>query len=199
MMGFSAFREITQLLSGHGTDSVSGKQTSAEAETGGKPIAERKIVHLDCDCFFAAIEMRDDPSLRGRPMAVGGGADRRGVISTCNYEARQYGVHSAMATATALRLCPGLIVVPHRMEAYKTAATEIREIFSDYSSLIEPLSLDEAFLDVSDSTACQGSATLIAEDIRRRVVERCRITISAGVAPNKFLVLHPVNTASNSG
>ena len=92
-----------------------------------------------CDCFFAAIEMRDHPSLRGRPMAVGGGVDRRGVISTCNYEARQYGVHSAMATATAKRLCPELIVVPHRMDAYKEAAGEIRAIFNLFGCDSPPL------------------------------------------------------------
>ncbi|MEH6551015.1 MAG: DNA polymerase IV [Pseudomonadales bacterium] len=147
----------------------------------------RKIIHCDADCFFAAIEMRDDPSLRHRPIAVGGAADRRGVIATCNYEARAFGVHSAMATATARRLCPDLLVLPHRMDKYKEASQQIREIFYDYSDLVEPLSLDEAFIDVSGIDACQGSATLMAEDIRRRVFEKVGITVSAGVAPNKFL------------
>lgn len=151
------------------------------------PTAERKIIHCDADCFFAAIEMRDDPSLRGRPMAVGGAAERRGVISTCNYEARAFGVRSAMATATARRLCPGLLVVPHSMDKYKTAAQQIREIFFDYSELVEPLSLDEAFIDVSASRACQGSATLMARQIQQRVRDTVGITVSAGVAPNKFL------------
>ncbi|MGK0500528.1 MAG: DNA polymerase-4 [Oceanicoccus sp.] len=150
-------------------------------------ISARKIIHCDADCFYAAIEMRDDPSLRGRPIAVGGAADRRGVISTCNYEARAFGVHSAMATVTAKRLCRDLLVVPHHMERYKEAAMQIREIFYDYSELVEPLSLDEAFIDVSDSLACRGSATLIAEEIRQRVFEKVGITVSAGVAPNKFL------------
>ena len=120
-------------------------------------------------------------------MAVGGSADRRGVISTCNYEARAYGVHSAMATATAKKLCPGLLVVPHSMEKYKEAAQQIRDIFYDYTEHVEPLSLDEAYLDVSESSACYGSGTLIAQEIRERVFETVGITLSAGVAPNKFL------------
>lgn len=147
----------------------------------------RKIIHCDADCFFAAIEMRDDPTLRQRPLAVGGGADRRGVISTCNYEARRYGVRSAMASAYARRLCPDLLIVPHRMEAYREASLAMRDIFHDYAERVEPLSLDEAFLDVTDSDVCQGSATRIAEAIRRRVRERLGISVSAGVAPNKFL------------
>lgn len=147
----------------------------------------RKIIHCDCDCFFAAIEMRDDPLLRGRPMAVGGSTDRRGVISTCNYEARAYGVHSAMPTAVAKRLCQDLIVVPHSMAKYREAAQQIRDIFYDYSELVEPLSLDEAFIDVTASEQCRGSATLMAQEIMLRVQELVGITISAGVAPNKFL------------
>ena len=131
--------------------------------------------------------MRDDPSLRGRPVAIGGSADRRGVISTCNYEARAFGIHSAMATATAKRLCPDLLLLPHNMEKYKLAAEQIREIFYDYSEQVEPLSLDEAFIDVSNSQHCRGSATLIAGEIRQRVQETVGITVSAGVAPNKFL------------
>jgi DNA polymerase-4 len=147
----------------------------------------RKIIHCDADCFFAAIEMRDDPSLRHLPIAVGGGADRRGVISTCNYEARRYGVHSAMPSATARRLCPDLIILPHRMDAYREASLRMRHIFYEYTDLVEPLSLDEAFLDVTDSPYCSGSATRIAEEIRRRVEQELGITVSAGVAPNKFL------------
>ncbi len=147
----------------------------------------RKIIHIDADCFFAAIEMRDDPSLRGRPMAVGGASDRRGVIATCNYEARRFGVHSAMASATAKRLCPDLILVPGRMAEYRAAAAVMREIFFDYTELVEPLSLDEAYLDVSDCDHCGGSATLMAEEIRQRIEVRLQITVSAGVAPNKFL------------
>jgi len=147
----------------------------------------RKIIHVDCDCFYAAIEMRDDPSLANRPMAVGGLADQRGVIATCNYEARAYGVRSAMASAHALRLCPDLLIVRPRREAYREASQEIHTIFRTYTDLIEPLSLDEAFLDVTGCEHFAGSATRIAQDIRRRVWQQLRITVSAGVAPNKFL------------
>lgn len=147
----------------------------------------RKIIHVDMDCFFAAVEMRDDPSLRDIPLAIGGSKDRRGVISTANYPARRYGVHSAMSTAMALKLCPHLKVIPGRMEAYKEASRHIREIFSRYTSLIEPLSLDEAYLDVSDCTACSGSATLIASEIRQTIADELNLTASAGVAPIKFL------------
>lgn len=147
----------------------------------------RKIIHIDCDCFYAAIEMRDDPRLAGRPMAVGGSAERRGVIATCNYEARAYGVRSAMSSRHALKLCPDLLIVKPRFDAYKEASREIQAIFRDYTDLIEPLSLDEAYLDVTDSQWFAGSATRIAEDIRRRVARTLHITVSAGVAPNKFL------------
>lgn len=150
-------------------------------------MSARKIIHVDCDCFYAAIEMRDDPSLAGKPLAVGGSADRRGVIATCNYEARAYGVRSAMASGHALKLCPDLLIVKPRMEAYKAVSREIQAIFREYTELIEPLSLDEAYLDVSDSPHFAGSATRIAQDIRRRVSQELHITVSAGVAPNKFL------------
>lgn len=147
----------------------------------------RKIIHCDADCFFVALEMRDDPSLREVPVAVGGDPGRRGVISTCNYEARAFGVHSAMASAYAKRLCPQLIILPHRMTVYRQAAAEMRRIFEDYADAIEPLSLDEAFLDVTHSDHCLGSATLMAQDIRRRIAKSVGITASAGVAGNKFL------------
>jgi len=147
----------------------------------------RKIIHCDCDCFYASVEMRDDPSLRGRPLAVGGRADQRGVIATCNYEARRYGIHSAMATAQAVKLCPDLILVPPNMEKYRIASRQIMDIYRDYTDLVEPLSLDEAYLDVTNSPHCKGSATLIAQEIRRRIFETVGITASAGVAPNKFV------------
>ncbi|UZE28036.1 DNA polymerase IV [Pseudomonas asplenii] len=150
-------------------------------------MTQRKIIHVDCDCFYAAIEMRDDPNLAGRPMAVGGSADRRGVIATCNYEARAFGVRSAMSSRHALNLCPDLVIVKPRMDVYKEVSKEIQAIFRDYTELIEPLSLDEAYLDVSDSPHFAGSATRIAQDIRRRVSRQLHITVSAGVAPNKFL------------
>jgi DNA polymerase IV len=147
----------------------------------------RKFIHCDCDCFYAAIEMRDDPALRGLPVAVGGAEDRRGVIATCNYEARKYGVHSAMPSATARRLCRDLIIIPGNMEKYQLASRQIYAIYQEYTELVESLSLDEAFLDVTESTACKGSASLIASEIRKRVRDDVGITISAGIAPNKFL------------
>jgi DNA polymerase-4 len=150
-------------------------------------MTQRKIIHVDCDCFYAAIEMRDDPSLASKPLAVGGSADRRGVIATCNYEARSYGVRSAMASGQALKLCPDLLIVKPRMDVYKAVSREIQSIFRDYTDLIEPLSLDEAYLDVTASPHFAGSATRIAQDIRRRVSQELHITVSAGVAPNKFL------------
>jgi DNA polymerase-4 len=147
----------------------------------------RKIIHCDCDCFYASVEMRDDPSLRGRPLAVGGRPDQRGVVATCNYEARAFGIHSAMATAQAMKLCPQLLVIPPAMEKYRVASRQIMEIYRSYTELVEPLSLDEAYLDVTDSPHCKGSATLIAQEIRRRIAETVGITASAGVAPNKFV------------
>lgn len=147
----------------------------------------RKIIHVDMDCFFAAVEMRDDPSLRDIPIAIGGSQDRRGVISTANYPARRYGVRSAMPTAMALKLCPQLKVIPGRMAAYKEASLHIREIFARYTPLIEPLSLDEAYLDVSDCQECSGSATLIAQEIRQAITTELNLTASAGIAPIKFL------------
>lgn len=146
----------------------------------------RKIIHCDCDCFFASVEMRDDSSLRGRPMAVGG-TGARGVIATCNYEARAFGVRSAMPVSQARRLCPGLILLPPSMERYRVAAHAVRHILLGYSDRVESFSLDEAYLDVSDSLLHEGSATRIAGEIRQRVREEVGITISAGVAPNKFL------------
>lgn len=148
---------------------------------------QRKIIHCDCDCFFAAVEMRDNPSLSAVPLAIGGRSDRRGVIATCNYSAREFGVRSAMSTAHALKLCPHLTVVPGNMAKYKEVSQQIMSIFIDYTDVIEPLSLDEAFLDVTGSEHCHGSATLIAEEIRSRVETEVGITISAGIAPNKFL------------
>ena len=131
--------------------------------------------------------MRDNPNFRGIPMAVGGSADKRGVIATCNYEARKFGIHSAMASSQALRLCPHLKIIPGRMKRYVEESTKIREIFFEYTSLVEPLSLDEAYLDVTGVDQCGGSATLIAEEIRGKILEKTGLTASAGVAPNKFL------------
>lgn len=147
----------------------------------------RKIIHVDMDCFFAAVEMRDNPALRDIPIAIGGSRVQRGVISTANYPARKYGVRSAMPTAMALKLCPHLTLLPGRFDAYKEASSHIREIFSRYTSLIEPLSLDEAYLDVTHSVHCHGSATLMAQEIRQTIFNELNLTASAGVAPVKFL------------
>ena len=149
--------------------------------------ANRKIIHIDADCFYAAVEVRDNPALLGKAIAVGGSATRRGVIATASYEARKFGVHSAMASATALKRCPNLILIPGRMSVYREASRQMHEIFNDYTDRIEPLSLDEAFLDVSQCPRCHGSATLIAQEIRQRVADTIGITVSAGIAPNKFI------------
>ncbi len=147
----------------------------------------KKIIHIDADCFFAAVEMRENPRWVGLPLAVGGSALRRGVIATCNYEARRFGVHSAMSSAHALRLCPQLEIVAPRMSLYREYSQTMQQIFSQFTDIIEPLSLDEAFLDVSESNSFYGSATLIAQEIRRQVEASLGIQVSAGVAPVKFL------------
>ena len=147
---------------------------------------QRKIIHVDCDFFYAAVEMRDDPSLREVPLAVGGEGGR-GVVTTCNYRARAFGVRSAMPGGEARRLCPGLVMVPTDMSRYRAVSQQVMAILREMTDLVEPLSLDEAFLDVSDITEHKGSATLMAQYLRERVREEVGITISAGVAPNKFL------------
>ena len=148
---------------------------------------QRKIIHVDADSFYASVETRENPQLAGKPLAVGGRADRRGVIATANYEARKFGVHSAMASARAMALCPSLLIVPPHFELYRTVSAQFHDIFRDFTDLIEPLSLDEAYLDVSDCEQFQGSATLVAAEIRRRVRQELDLTVSAGIAPNKFL------------
>ncbi|WP_373889450.1 DNA polymerase IV [Massilia sp. TS11] len=147
----------------------------------------RKIIHCDCDCFYASVEMRDNPALREVPLAIGGRPDQRGVLATCNYVARAFGVRSAMATSQALKLCPDLVVLPPNMEKYRAASRQIMAIYRGYTELVEPLSLDEAYLDVSDAPHCKGSATLIAQEIRAKIAATVGITASAGVAPNKFV------------
>lgn len=147
----------------------------------------RKIIHIDMDCFYAAIEMRDFPELANKPVAVGGEINRRGVIATCNYAARTFGVRSAMPTAHAFKLCRPLILQPVRMDAYRKESEYIKAIFAEYTDIIEPLSLDEAYLDVTSSTQCHGSATWIAQEIRSRIFQTRQLTASAGIAPNKSL------------
>ena len=145
----------------------------------------RKIIHIDMDAFFASVEQRDNPELRGKPVAVGGG--HRGVVAAASYEARPFGVRSAMPAVTAKRRCPDLIFVKPRFDAYKEASRQIREIFADFTDLIEPLSLDEAYLDVTEDRHGLGSARAIAEAIRRRIREETRLTASAGVSYCKFV------------
>lgn len=149
--------------------------------------ALRKIIHVDMDAFYAAVEQRDQPRYRGRPLVVGGQPDSRGVVATCSYEAREYGIHSAMSSSQAYRLCPQAIFVKPRFDVYKEVSATIRAIFADYTNLFEPLSLDEAYLDVSSVQRCQGSATLIAAEIKQQILKQTGLTASAGVSYNKFL------------
>ena len=149
-------------------------------------LADRKIIHVDMDAFYASVEQHDDPDLRGKPIAVGGGSDR-GVVAAASYEARKYGVRSAMASVTAKRLCPDLIFVKSRFDRYREVSVQIREIFQDYTDLVEPLSLDEAYLDVTENKYNFPSATIIAYEIRRRIYEVTGITASAGISVNKFI------------
>ena len=145
----------------------------------------RKIIHVDMDAFYASVEQRDAPELRGKPVAVGGG--HRGVVMAASYEAREYGVRSAMPSVTAKRRCPELIFVKTRFDVYRAVSQQIRAIFLDYTDLVEPLSLDEAYLDVTEDRLGLGSARAIAEDIRRRIREECQLTASAGVSYCKFI------------
>jgi DNA polymerase-4 len=146
----------------------------------------RKIIHIDMDAFYASVEQRDDPSLRGRPLAVGHGA-RRGVVAAASYEARTFGVRSAMPSTTALAKCPELIFVPPRFEVYKAVSRQIHAIFADYTDLIEPLSLDEAYLDVTENRRGLATATDTALEIRARILDTTGLTASAGISYNKFL------------
>jgi DNA polymerase-4 len=146
----------------------------------------RKIIHIDMDAFYASVEQHDDPSLKGRPLAVGGSRER-GVVAAASYEARQFGVRSAMPSRTALRLCPELVFVPPRFDRYREISHHIRGIFLDYTALVEPLSLDEAYLDVTENRRNMPVATRIAREIRARILEETSLTASAGISYNKFL------------
>jgi DNA polymerase-4 len=149
-----------------------------------EPVRTRAIIHLDMDCFYAAIEVRDRPELRGKPVGVGGARDRRGVLTTCNYEARKFGVRSAMPTFMALQRCPKLIVLPTRFDVYRREAAVIRAILHRFTPLVEPLSLDEAYLDVS---AHPGAPGALAQVIRDLIFRKTKLTASAGIAPNKLV------------
>ena len=146
----------------------------------------RKIIHIDMDAFYASVEQRDRPELRGKPIAVGGSKER-GVVAAASYEARKYGVRSAMSSALAHRRCPDLIFVPPDFSKYKEVSTEIRVIFHEFTDLVEPLSLDEAYLDVTESKVAIPTATKIAKEIRRRILEKTGLNSSAGISINKFL------------
>ncbi|SNC76593.1 DNA polymerase-4 [Hymenobacter gelipurpurascens] len=146
----------------------------------------RKIIHLDMDAFYASVEQRDNPALRGRPVAVGG-SRQRGVVAAASYEARQFGVRSAMASSVAKRKCPELIFVKPRFEVYKEVSLQIREIFAEYTPLIEPVSLDEAYLDVTHNLKQIQSATQVAQEIRAKILAKTQLTASAGISYNKFL------------
>jgi DNA polymerase IV len=147
----------------------------------------RRIIHIDMDAFYASVEQRDDASLRGKPVAVGGQPGSRGVVAAASYEARVFGVHSAMPMARAVRLCPGLIIVRPDFQRYRAASQQILEIFRSCTPLVEPLSLDEAYLDVTDNRWGEPLATPVAKRLKQRIREETRLTASAGVAPNKFL------------
>jgi DNA polymerase-4 len=148
--------------------------------------ATRKIIHIDMDAFYASVEQRDNPALQGKPVAVGGSRER-GVVAAASYEARKFGVRSAMSSVVAARKCPNLIFVKPRFEAYKAVSNQIREIFLAYTSLVEPLSLDEAYLDVTENLKEISSATEIAKQIKTKIKEQTQLTASAGVSYNKFL------------
>lgn len=147
----------------------------------------RKIIHIDMDAFYASVEQRDNPQLRGHPVVVGGQPDSRGVVATCSYEARRFGIHSAMSCARAYRLCPQVIFVRPRFSAYHEVSQQIREIFQRYTDLIEPLSLDEAYLDVTINKPGIQSATWVAQIIRQKIKNETGLTASAGISYNKFL------------
>jgi DNA polymerase-4 len=158
-------------------------QNAAAMQSDDRPI--RKIIHVDMDAFYASVEQRDDPSLKGKPVAVGGG--HRGVVTAASYEARKFGVRSAMPSVTARRRCPELVFVKPHFDVYRAVSQQIRAIFGDYTDLVEPLSLDEAYLDVTEDRHGFGSARAIAEDIRRRIADETRLTASAGVSYCKFI------------
>lgn len=147
----------------------------------------RKIIHVDMDAFYASVEQRDNPELRGKPVIVGGAPDKRGVVAACSYEARRFGIHSAMPSSRAFRLCPSAIFLKPRFEAYRQVSSEVHEVYRQFTDLIEPLSLDEAYLDVSESALHQGSATRIAASIKKAIKEKTHLNASAGVSYNKFL------------
>ena len=148
---------------------------------------DRRIIHVDMDAFYASVEQRDFPELRGKPVIVGGRPQSRGVVAAASYEARKYGIHSAMPTSRAVQLCPDLIIQRHRFDRYREISLQIREIFYSYTPIVEPLSLDEAFLDVSEVYEPYGSAQQIGKEIKEQIKGTTSLASSVGVAPNKFI------------
>ena len=162
------------------------KDTQSLEINDGQP-AVRKIIHVDMDAFYASVEQRDDPKLKGLPVIVGGKPNGRGVVAACSYEARKFGVRSAMPSAEAYRRCPQAVFVKSRFDAYKEASKQIHTVFNEFTDLVEPLSLDEAYLDVSNNTLFSGSAYRLAREIKTMIWERTQLVASAGVSYNKFL------------
>lgn len=147
----------------------------------------RKIIHIDMDAFYASVEQRDNPHLRGKPVVVGGRPEKRGAVAAASYEARKFGIHSAMPSRTAIQKCPHLIFVKPRFDVYRAVSEQIRAIFLDYTELVEPLALDEAYLDVTENKQGKPSATLIAQEIKAAIAQQTHLTASAGISINKFL------------
>src|ERR1700724_4066863 len=163
-----------------------GTEERADGPTAEAAAGSRKIIHVDMDAFYASVEQRDNPALRGKPVAVGGSRER-GVVAASSYEARKFGVRSAMPSVTARRKCPDLIFVQPRFDVYKEVSLQIRAIFAEHTSIIEPMSLDEAYLDVTGNLKGVAPATQIAVDIRAKIRRETNLTASAGVSYNKFL------------
>lgn len=174
------------LAQGPDRDRKASQRERPERNDPAAPVLQRKIIHIDMDAFYASVEQRDNPELRGKPVAVGG-SHERGVVAAASYEARAFGVRSALPSVTAKRRCPDLIFVTPRFDVYKAVSLQIREIFAEYTPLIEPLSLDEAYLDVTENLKGIASATEIAEAIRSKIKKDTSLTASAGVSYNKFL------------
>ena len=157
----------------------------SEAPRPGNP--QRRILHCDMDCFYAAVHVRDDPSLRGKPVIIGGSPTGRGVVAAANYEVRRFGVHSAMPAARAVKLCPHAVFIKPEFSRYRDESQKIMEIFRSFTPILQPASLDEAYLDVSEHLEPWGSATAVAREIRRRVREERRLAVSVGVGPNRLI------------
>ena len=209
----STVRECTTVLDRTGTEARRESARDAPPPvnfcTANETKVMRKIIHIDMDAFFASVEQRDRPELRGKPVLVGGAPQRRGVVSTCSYEARKFGIHSAMPTRTALKLCPHAVLIEPDFRRYRAASALIRQEFAKLTSLVEPMSIDEAYLDVSYSCATLDEAAMLAEVLQQRIWDATNLTASAGVSFNKFLaktasdfrkpagltVIHPRNAA----